>query len=112
MLNRGRWDKSSAGKKTLQLSCSWLTSVDWVEDEGGSPGLRVWDAVKCPVQVPKPMSDPLPSDSRFREDLHALKVLSSAPSYSHMVPAGLLVQSAGFLATVSATVPMYPEKTS
>ncbi len=69
--------------------------MDWVEDEGGSPGLRVWDAAKCPVQAPKPVSDPLPSDSRFREDLHALKVLSAAPSYSQMLPAGLLVQSAG-----------------
>jgi hypothetical protein len=36
----------------------------------------VWDAAKHPVQAPKPILEPLPSDARFREDLQALQVFT------------------------------------
>ncbi|KAK9917018.1 hypothetical protein WJX75_000017 [Coccomyxa subellipsoidea] len=52
---------------------SWLTSVEWEKGGPGGRSLRVWDAAKHPVQAPKPILEPLPSDARFREDLQALQ---------------------------------------
>ncbi|BDA48651.1 Oxysterol-binding protein-related protein 3 [Coccomyxa sp. Obi] len=61
------------GKVVSTVRGSWLTAVEWEEGGLGSSSLRVWDAAKAPVHVPKPVTDPLPSDSRFRQDLHALQ---------------------------------------
>lgn len=64
------------------VSCSWLTAVEWEKGGPGGSSLRVWDAAEAPVHVPKPVVDPLPSDSRFRQDLHALQVRADAASTS------------------------------
>lgn len=55
--------------------------MEWEEGGSGGSSLRVWDAAEAPVHVPKPVMDPLPSDSRFRQDLHALQVgMDTAPT--------------------------------
>ncbi|EIE27493.1 hypothetical protein COCSUDRAFT_21423 [Coccomyxa subellipsoidea C-169] len=52
---------------------SWLTSVEWQRGGPGGKSLRVWDVARNPVQAPKPIIEPLPSDCRFREDLQSLQ---------------------------------------
>lgn len=53
---------------------SWLTSVAWGGAAGKENGSTVvWEAAKTPVHTPKPVTEALPSDSRHRHDLHALK---------------------------------------
>jgi hypothetical protein len=65
--------------------CSWLTGVEW---EKGSAelgaGKRLWSAAKSPVHTPTAVADPLPSDSRYREDLRALQARLLQP---HSLPA-------------------------
>lgn len=55
----------------LFIMCSWLTSVEWAKWKAGK---KIWDASKSEVHSPQPVKSPLPSDSRFREDLKALLV--------------------------------------
>ena len=59
-------------------SGSWLTHLEWEQgvstSAGGQRLCRVWDEAAAPVRQPAALDKPLPSDSRFREDLQALKV--------------------------------------
>ncbi len=59
-------------------SGSWLTHLEWEQgvctSTDGQRLCRVWDEAAAPVRQPAALDKPLPSDSRFREDLQALKV--------------------------------------
>ena len=89
-------------KSCLLVSCSWLTAVEWEESGPGGSSLRVWDAVEAPVHVPKPVMDPLPSDSRFRQDLHALQVRMDAAPAS-FCNAGKFAATSGKMQTLMMT---------
>ena len=66
---------------------TWLSHIEW---ERGMPCLRgqkqVWSAASSPAQDVRPAQKPLPSDSRFREDLKALKA-SPPPCFCIVVQA-------------------------
>ena len=56
------------------ISGSWLHHVEWAKGARGGKVKRVWEAAGSPVQAPLAVDKPLPSDSRFREDLLSLQV--------------------------------------
>lgn len=54
---------------------SWLSHVEWDKAVSGARSRRVWDAASSAARSIRARDQPLPSDSRFREDLVALKVV-------------------------------------
>ena len=59
------------------VSGSWLQHVEWDKGVRGGKLKRIWEVGRAPVRIPTRVLDPLPSDSRFREDLCCLQVLPS-----------------------------------
>ena len=68
--------KAALGEKLDQCEGSWLSDWEWERGPRGKEagGRRYWDRATAVPRVALPVPGPLPSDSRFREDLVALKV--------------------------------------
>lgn len=62
------------GKVVDALHGSWLTHLDWEHGVLGGKLTRVWDLERSMVRRPEPLSEVLPSDCKFREDLAHLKL--------------------------------------
>lgn len=71
---RGEICKQCEGVERMslcKLEGSWLTHLDCIQGDGSK--VRLWDVKTCKPSTPVPVTNPLPSDCRFREDLKALK---------------------------------------
>ena len=69
-----RGDLLEGDRAVDSVQGSWLSHVEWERGVSGMRSKRVWDCASSCVHTIRPCDRPLPSDSRFREDLIALKV--------------------------------------
>ena len=69
-----RGDLLEGDRAVDSVQGSWLSHVEWDRGVSGMRSKRVWDCASSAVHTIRRSDRPLPSDSRFREDLIALKV--------------------------------------